>query len=123
MYSPLAVPTTVDSPEKLSKLIAFCAEHGIQCAPPADTFKVVVLDSEPRKPSPEYSVLCGGEWMVKGKTSVATIYEFLHDYARINKLVQSEGAILMNPTLQQVFKTDNRKIYPYDIPQLAENVF
>ena len=123
MYSPVAVATTVDSPDKLSKLLAFCADNGIQCAPPIEPFAGIVLDKTLRKPSAEYKLLCGGEWLGRGMTSVLSVYEFLHDYARINNLVQPDGAILMNATLQSVFKTVNQKIYPYDIPWLALNAF
>jgi hypothetical protein len=123
MYSPVAVPTTVDSPEKLSKLLAFCEANGIQCIAPVEPFAGIVLDKTLRKPTAEYKLLCGGEWLGRGMTSVLSVYEFLHDYARINKLIQSDGAIMMSATLQYVFKTENQKIYPYDIPRLAQNVF
>ena len=123
MYSPVAVATTVDSPDKLSKLLLFCAENGIQCVPPVEPFTGIVMDNTPHKPTAEYKLLCGGEWLGKGMTSVVSVYEFIYDYARINKLIQSDGAILMNATLQYVFKTENQKIYPYDIPWLAQNAF
>jgi hypothetical protein len=125
MYEPFAFEVSVNSPEKFTLLLNFCKENGIYVPPMAyNPFKPLVVDKEKRLPTKIFKAFCGPENLNSaGMASVACVCDFITGYAKIHKLVNTDGSIELTARMQEAFGTDKTRFYPHEIVYLAEMAF
>jgi hypothetical protein len=123
----MSYPVTVEvnNLEQFSKLMQFCTENSIYIGPqPTNPFKVAALSRENKKPSATYAWFCGSENLNRnGLTNEHEVYNTILMYTSASKLVNSDGSIQLNDTLQTALKCEKTRIYEHELLSLIPNIF
>jgi len=125
VYKTRTTTVYVDTPDKYKKLVNFCAENDIYLPVEADDiFTPTFKDHTPRVASKAFKNICGSESLRSdGKITPRNAYEILMHQMELKGLVRGDGSVDLNEAIQELFQTDRRRIYVYEVPELIEKIF